>query len=275
MAGIVPTGAAGLAEAARMKHDAIIKLLGAVNTESEFAIVTPGWRERAQFYADLQRGTVKGEIVRSVFQFKSFPWAMLQRSMDAVANADTTVGKAAMTAFIVTSTTLAGAMLMQTREMLSGKDPRAMTDDNWYKFWGAAFLQGGALGIYGDFLYGANTTRYGSGIIESLSGPTLGPLLEMGLVQPMGAIRGAMEGKETHFLARQVQDLKGFVPGGNIWYAKAALDHLIWQNVMEFLSPGYLANIRQRTAKEYGQQWYWQPGELTPERGPDLGAAIP
>jgi hypothetical protein len=256
------------------RHNAIIKLLGAVATESEFAVVTPGWKERAQFYADLQRGTAKGEIVRSVFQFKSFPWAMFQRTMDAIANADTPVGKASMAAFVIASTTLAGAMLMQTREMLSGKDPRAMADDNWYKFWSAAFLQGGALGIYGDFLYGANQTRYGSGPIEALSGPTLGPILEIGLVQPMAAARGLMEGKDTHFLARQFQDLKGFVPGGNVWYAKAALDHLIWQNVMEFLSPGYLANVRQRTLKDYGQEWYWQPGEFAPDRAPDVSRAI-
>ncbi len=130
------------------------------------------------------------------------------------------------------------------------------------------------MGIYGDFLYGANQTRYGSGIIESLSGPTLGPLLEMGLVQPMGAIRAAMEGKETHLAAQTAQDVKGFIPFGNVWYAKAALDHLIFQQVFEFLSPGYLANMRQRTQRDYNQQWYWQPGELLPERGPDLGRAI-
>lgn len=51
-----------------------------------------------------------------------------------------------------------------------------MTD---WKFWPAAFLQGGALGIYGDFMYGASNTRYGSGPVEVLAGPTIGPLLEM------------------------------------------------------------------------------------------------
>jgi hypothetical protein len=56
-----------------------------------------------------------------------------------------------------------------------------------------------------------------------------------------------------------VQDLKGFFPGGNMWYTKAALDHLLWQNVMEMLSPGYLASIRSRTMKEYGQDWWWSP----------------
>lgn len=252
------------------KRNAIVKLLGAVNTESEFAIVTPGWKERAAFYGDLQRGTVKGEIARSVLQFKSFPWAMFHRMADAVANKDTPVSKAAMTAYLVTATTLAGAMLMQTREMLSGKDPRDMTDP---RFMASAFLQGGALGIYGDFLYSVNSTRYGSGPLEALAGPTVGPLLEMGLVQPLTAAKKAMDGKETHLAAQTLQDIKGFVPGGNIWYTKAALDHLIWQQAMEALSPGYLSNIRSRTAKEYGQDWWWTPGELAPDRGPDLGKA--
>ena len=262
------------AAAARVRRDATVKLLGAINTESEFAIVTPGWRERATFYGDLQRGTVKGEIARSVLQFKSFPWAMLQRSMDAVANMDGPTNKAAMTAFLLMSTTMAGAMIMQTREVLTGKDPRKMVDEDWHKFWGAAFLQGGALGIYGDFLYSVDKTRYGSGPLEALAGPTMGPLLELGLVQPLTAAKKAIEGKETHLLAQTVQDLKGFVPGGNIWYAKAAMEHLVWQQVMEAMSPGYLSSMRRRTAKEYGQKWYWEPGEMVPERGPDFGAAI-
>ena len=104
--------------------------------------------------------------------------------------------------------------------------------------------------------------------------PTAGPLLELFAVQPLNALKGAVEGKDTHFLAKEVQDLKGFFPGGNVWYAKAALDHLIWQNVMESLSPGYLQAIRSRTLREKGQDWWWQPGELTPERAPDLAKAI-
>lgn len=256
------------------RRDAAVKLLGAVNTESDFAIVTPGWSERALFYGSLQRGTVMGEIARSALQFKSFPWAYFQRAMDAVANKQGATPKAAMVAYLVVANVLAGAMILQVREMLAGKDPRKMVDENWMKFWGAAFLQGGALGIYGDFLYSVNQTRYGSGPIEAMAGPTLGPLLELGLVQPLTAAKKAMEGKETHLGAQTFQDLKGFMPGGNIWYAKAALDHLIWQQVMEALSPGYLQNIKRRMMREYQQDSWWQPGELLPERAPDLEQAF-
>ena len=32
--------------------------------------------------------------------------------------------------------------------------------------------------------------------------------------------------------------------------------------------------IRERTAKDYGQDWWWRPGETTPERAPNLEKAI-
>lgn len=264
------------AEADAARRSAIVKLLGAVNTEGEFAIVTPGWRERAQFYADLQRGTVKGEIARSVLQFKSFPWAYLQRGMDAVANMDGPVPKAAMISYLMLSTTIAGAMIIQVREMLAAKDPRKMFENpkSMAKFWGSAFLQGGALGIYGDFLYGVNETRYGSGPVEALAGPTLGPLLELGVVLPMDAAKKAIEGKDSHLAARITTRAKGFVPMNNLWYTKAATEHLFWQRVMDTLSPGYLNTIRQRTAREYGQDWWWRPGATSPDRAPDFEAAL-
>jgi hypothetical protein len=263
--------------AAAARRNAILKLTGLVNTEAEFAIVTPGWTERAAFYGAQQRGTVPGEIMRATLQFKSFPFAYLMRSFDAIANQDGPVSKAVMVSWLLFAGTLAGAMIMQVRDTLAGKDPRKMWQDGDYnkvKFLGASFLQGGALGIYGDFLYGANQTRYGSGILEAISGPTLGPLLELGLVHPMDAIRKTMEGKETHLAARTLQSLKGFVPGSNIWYTRAALDHLVWQRAMEALSPGYLTTVRQRALKDYGQDWWWQPGEASPDRAPDFAGAF-
>ena len=260
------------AETAR--RNAIVKLLGAVNTESECAIVTPGWRERSTFYGSIQRGTVPGEIWRSVLQFKTFPWTFFQRGMDAVANQEGPGSKAAMMAYILISTTLAGAMILQTKEVLSGKDPRKMADEDWYKFWGSAFISGGALGFYGDFLYSVNQTRYGSGPVEALSGPTLGPLLELALVQPLTAAKKVIEGEETHLASQTIQDLKGYIPFNNAWYAKAAIDHLVWQQVMESLNPGYLASIRRRTQREYQQDWWWDLGEPTPQRLPDFSAAL-
>lgn len=253
------------------KRDAIVKLLGAINSESDFAIVTPGMKDRAQFHSVGNKAGYGGELGRAFLQFKSFPWAMFHRMGDAVANKDTPVSKAAMTAYLVTATTLAGAMMNQWQDVRDGKDPRDMTD---WRFWGSAFMKGGSLGIYGDFLYGVTNTRYGTGLLETASGPTIGPLLEMGIVQPAQAIKQRMEGKESHLLAKTAQDAKGFIPGSNVWYAKPAFDHLVFQQIFEALSPGYLDSIRQRASKEYNQDFYWPPGEFMPERAPDFGAAM-
>lgn len=258
---------------AKVIRDAQVKLIGVINTESEFAVVTPGWTERATFAGSTQRGTVGGELWRSWWQFKQFPWTQLQRGMDAVSNMDGPVSKAVMTAYLIAATTLAGAMIIQVREMLAGKDPRPMNPPKGYdkfKFWGAAFLQGGAMGLYGDFLSSVNQSRYGTGPLEVMAGPTIGPLLSLGLVQPMNAAAKTIEGKDTHLAAQTIAQLKGFVPGNNLWFTKAATEHLIWQRIQEALSPGYLARIRERTAKEYGQDWWWRPGEKTPDRGPAL-----
>lgn len=253
--------------AQRVRVEAVTKLLGAVNSESRMAIVEPGWRERAQ----IANVIGEGPLAKAVFQFKSFPFAQFERMWDAAMSRPSTGGKVGTLAAVMTMTTLAGAMLMQTREMLSGKDPRPVTD---WKFWLAAFLNGGSLGIYGDFLYSINQTRYGSGPLEALAGPTLGPMMELLATQPLAAIKGQVEGKQTHFWAQEFQDLKGFVPGANLWYTKAAVDHILMQNVMETLSPGYLSSIRSKTQREYGQDWFWSPGEFAPHRPPDLNAAL-
>lgn len=262
---------------ASVRQDAIVKYLGVINTETEFAVINPGWKERAQFYAAAQRGEVKGEFVRAILQFKAFPWAMLKRSMDLVANQETFAGKFGMTVWLMLSTTLAGAMLMQVRELLAGKDPRPMWPDKTYdkfKFWGAAFVSGGALGIYGDFLASVNQSRYGTGPLEVMAGPTVGPILSGLLVQPMNAMAKKLDGKETHLAAQSIAMAKGFVPGNNLWYTKAATEHWAWQQVMESLSPGYLAKIQERTQKDYGNRWYWRPGDALPERAPDFENAI-
>jgi hypothetical protein len=95
----------GPVEAARARQDAVVKLLGAINSESRVAIVEPGWRERAQLYAGLERGTMKGEVIRAFWQFKSFPIAQLERAWDVAMSRPTFGGKAGV---------LAGVMVMQT-----------------------------------------------------------------------------------------------------------------------------------------------------------------
>jgi hypothetical protein len=82
------------------------------------------------------------------------------------------------------------------------------------------------------------------------------------------------EGKDTHLAAGLINMGKGFIPGQNLWYTKAATDHIIFQNAQEALSPGYLANMRANSTRQFKQDWWWAPGELTPDHAPDMANAV-
>lgn len=42
---------------------------------------------------------------------------------------------------------------------------------------------------------------------------------------------------------------------------------------MEWASPGYLGSIRSKMLQEYGQDWWLEPGEVAPDRQPEMGSA--
>lgn len=252
----------------RLRDNAATKLLGVVQDEAQMGTIEPGARERVFMYRGTQRGTWSGEIWRSALQFKSFPIAMVMRHARR-ALAQDGAGRATYAASVIAASTLLGGMAIQLNEIASGRDPRDMTKP---EFWGAAFLKGGALGLYGDFLL-ANQTQYGTGFIASIGGPLAGDI-ESVYNLTLGAAHKAADGKDPHVGAGWVRFAKSHTPGANLWYAKAALDHMIFHDVQEYFSPGYLRRMRQRAQKEYDQNFWWAPGEATPDRGPDFGAAL-
>lgn len=266
---IAPDAPAQIAE--QVRREAVVKYLGALHSESHNAIIEPGWDQRAALVGGLQRGNLRDEITRSFWQFKSFPIAQFQRMWDIGLSRPTTGGKVQFISAVLLMQTMAGAMMLQTQSLLSGQDPRPM--DDW-KFWLASFIKGGSLGIYGDFLYSqSGTTRYGSGPLEALAGPTIGTAATA-ITAMVQAGNAMSEGKNTHLPAKLLGIAKGMIPAENLWYTRAATDHIIFQNAQEALSPGYLANMRANSMKQFHQDWWWSPGEFMPERAPNMGNAL-
>jgi len=258
-----------LGDPRRLKEDAATRLLGAVLEETDVAVIEPGARERAAMLTNLQRGTWKGELTRSFFLFKAFPIAMITRHLARGWSMPTGTGQAAYLAALLASTTVMGAASMQISDLLSGRDPRTMLSP---KFWSAAMLKGGSLGLYGDFLF-SDTTRYGQSALASALGPVAG-LAEDVLKLTQGNLMEAAQGKETNAGAETVRFVKSNTPGANLWYTKAALDHLFFHQLQEYFSPGYLRRMRKRSEREFGQRYWWEPGEAIPDRAPDLEAAV-
>ncbi|HDS0925545.1 TPA: hypothetical protein QDZ23_000146 [Pseudomonas putida] len=261
----------------RLREQAATRLLGMVLDETSMAIPAPGARERAFMHGNNQRGTWGGEFMRSFWQFKSFSVSMIMKHFRRSMAQQTGWGKAGYMASLFATTTVLGAIALQLNEIASGRDPKNMLDDEvggvpGLRFGLAAMLKGGALSLYGDFLF-SNTTQGGTSALAAIGGPLAGD------VETLLNLRGltanvALGDKDPEVLgARLVQLGKGHIPGANLWYTKAATDHMIFHQLQEYFSPGYLNRMQRRAQREFGQSYWWEPGESAPARAPDLGAA--
>lgn len=261
----------------RIRLDAVQRLLGVVLEETDMAIIRPGMADRYLTGGNMVRGTWKGELTRSFFQFKAFPLAMISRHFMRGVGMPTVGGKAAYIASLIAATTVLGALSQSVNDLLSGKDIRnynPFEGEHGARNWMAAFLKGGSLGIYGDFLFSGVNQSSNTGPLAALMGPGAGLVEEaFGLTQ--GNLIQMAKGEETNFGAELTRFIKGNTPGASLWYAKAALDHIIFQQMQEYFSPGYLSKMKRRTEREFGQTWWWEPGTgIEGMRAPDFERAV-
>lgn len=254
---------------ATLRREAALKLLGMVDEEINMAVVEPGAIERSMTKMGTQRGTWKGEITRSFFLFKSFPIALIMRHWARGFSQGTAGGKAAYITALIAGTTILGAAAQQISQLINGKDPQDMSRG---KFWAQALMKGGSLGVYGDFLFNTNSAG-GNTPLGTLSGPVAGDIEDLiGLTH--GNLIKYAKGQKTTTAADAVQLLKSNIPLQNLWYTKAVTDRLIFNQLQEMVSPGYMSRVEARARRDFGQQYWWKPGSVTPSRAPDFSKAI-
>ncbi|ETS99949.1 phage protein [Providencia alcalifaciens] len=244
----------------RVKFEAARKLLGDVTEEVDMAVISPGARERMIAGASKQRGAIGDELYRSIFLFKSFPISVVMRHW--AMGMQSAGGRVAYLAAFIAGTTVLGALSQQINDIASGKKPRDMADENWHTFWLAALLKGGGLGLYGDFLL-SDHTKYGSAALASLLGPVAG-VVDDAIKIAQGVPLNAVEGKPEQTGGDTVKFVKGLIPGQNLWYTKAVLDHMVFNQLQEYFSPGYLRRMEKRSKKEFNQTYWWRPQDMTP-----------
>jgi len=253
----------------------VTKFLSHILDESQFAVVNPDLAARtAGNFGGTQAGTFRGEAARAAMQFKSFPIAMMSRHWRRMLEAPQDLqGAPAMANRLVyggamlASLTALGAIAFQTKQVVAGKDPVDMTTG---KFWLRAAAQGGALGFYGDLLMSDTTSdRSTSDPLFRLLGPTADSAAQLWELTK-GNLDELTAGKDTHAGAEALRFARGHLPLLNLWYAKAAIDHMGMHALQENLSPGYLSRMQQRARKDWDQDFWWTPGDGLPDRAPSF-----
>lgn len=270
------------------REGAATRYAGFVSREMNAAVISPGSRERAAMNTFVNKKAASGsfinECIRSFLMFKSFAFAAFNKLMMRTGAYEGKGAKAKYLASMVAMTTIGGAAGITLRGLASGRDPSQMipTEDSQkaaYDFYLRSVLAGGGLGLYGDLLTTAVQKPFG-GVLASLAGPFADDVANVSGVVSSGfkLASSGLNASDPELQADRValaanRVIKGITPGSNLWYTKAATDHLIYNQLQEALSPGSMARSQARS-QQNGATFWWAPTDATPGRAPDLGAVL-
>lgn len=243
-----------------------------VNDRVTYAVLEPDARTRSIMNQGTQPGTVPGDLLRFVTQFKSFPAAYMQKTLgrelygrgytptalgngfrggrDLIQALRNGNGERLAIAQLLLWTTAFGYLSMASKDVTKGREPRPADDP---KTWLAAMVQGGGLGIFGDYLFG-EANRFGNTALESAAGPTLGTAADV-----INLWARAKEGDDT--AASALRLAQNNTPFMNLFYTRIAMDHLFLYSVQEAMNPGSLRRTEERIRQQNGQEFLVRPSQ--------------
>lgn len=248
------------------------KLLDMVQSETEFAVPATSIIGKAQLMGEARPGSLAGEFMRSTLMYKNFAITMFHTHLARAAKQNGNWNKVKYFSSLMIHTTLMGALAMQLKDLARGKDPRPMYHEQTGvdpRFLMAAMLQGGGLGIFGDFL-SSETSRFGGGLAATTAGPIVGFAGDT-ISLATAAVTGGNVGREA------VQYVGRYTPGASLWYTRLMVERGILDSLQRMADPNAEKSFkakRQSWGTERGADFWSPPGSgMMPERGPDWANA--
>jgi len=212
-------------------------------------IPTPGAKEAAFLRGTGQAGGIGSEARMFFGQFKSFPLVAARLAKREILGREGYLPSVGGLAHLILATTAMGYVALSLKDLIKGRKPRDITEKPGSILLASA-IQGGGLGLYGDFIFGTET-RYGQGPLESMLGPTWSKLSQMASIGLT-----MKQGKDPSM--KMVNFAKQNIPF-NLYYTKAALDYMIFYNIAEALKPGYKRRMERAIEKNNAQTFIIPP----------------
>ena len=249
------------ARATALKREIADQLRSYYVDRGAFAVVEPDQRTRATMLRGTKPGTVEGEMLRFIAQFKSFVFAVTQKAIgrEIYGRGATTLGQALRNgngemlglAQLILWSAVFGYGAMSAKDLVKGRTPR---DPLSAKTFFAALAQGGGAGIYGDFLFGEVKNRFGGGVLQTIAGPAAGDF--QNIFDLYGRLRSGDDVASAAF-----RTMLTSTPFMNLFYTRVVMDYLILYQIQEALNPGSLRRMEKRIEKENGQTFLIRPSE--------------
>ncbi|WP_112312486.1 hypothetical protein [Pseudogemmobacter bohemicus] len=252
--------------------DLSLKIGAAIQEQLEFAVPTMTLRGKTALRANAPAGTFGGEILRSVEMYKSYPLTLMFNLMSRVLYHKVNGSRLGNVLAFAAVGVIGGAVAIQMKEVLTrGRDPRDMTKG---EFWAEALLQGGGLGIFGDFIR-SSENRFGGGFAATAAGPVAGLVSDTGfLTMDVARAIWNRDEKSARTAAKSAVKFANRYGGPtNLWQVNSAIDRMVWDTITEWLDPGAadaFATAEKKRVKDYGNRSWAPPGG--PVRLPDFSS---
>lgn len=255
----------------KIAADAIQRVIHHVGSESDLAMTIPQPRVRAAMAGRAQAGTVTGEMARTATQFKSFSTQFLINQVGEMARKQGT-DRAGHAATLLVGLTGLGAVAYQSKRMLKGQGAADMdpTTEEGRAFWRAAFMQGGGLGILGDFAAAGmgGTNRFGQEFLSSMLGPGAGFVNDAFKVT-FGNAGEAARGERANAGSEALRFAGRYTPGLNLPILGIAAQRLVVDRMRLMADPSgtrrSFMTQEQKQRQEFNSRYWWRPGQTLPE----------
>jgi len=254
----------GKRKVAKLTADEHISLLAKVQEEADYAVIMGDVRARAIQTMGEAKGTQVGEISRSSMQFLTFPMAfMIKQGSRIFRHERTLASKAGMFSALAVVMTAGGALAMMGKDEAKGYGVRKgfnpWNEDNTAEdvqdFWLAAAMQGGGLGIFGDYLF-SDTNRFGKDKGVTILGPSASFIGDTWKLTK-GNVQELIEGEDTHFGSELVDYANRRLNPVKTWYTQAVWNEYAIRSIKIMLDPDYERAERKkesRRRKDFGQE---------------------
>jgi len=259
---------------ADLTQDGGVKFHQMILTETDYAVPSPTARVRSITTAGLERNTLPGQAWRTAMMLKSFPITIAATHFYRIANMASRGSRVKYAGALLATSTIMGGLSLQLKDIAAGRDPRPMLDENFLidpDFLLAALIQGGGLSVFEYAFSDAN--RYGSGPASDVFGPT-GQLINDVDQLIRGNAQEFLAGEETNFGREGVRFAKRYTP--SLWQVDLLKGAMFdWLEVMvDPTAEKSFHNTIYSREKEYGQGYWFAPGDTAPSRPPALGRML-
>ncbi|SSP02429.1 hypothetical protein [Acinetobacter baumannii] len=242
--------------------------------EQGMAVIEAGLRERTWMQVGA-KGTITGEVTKGLMQFKSFSASFLMRQGSRTMAQEGLKGKAAYAIPLAVTMTLLGGLVVQLRELLNGNDPQTIYDSSDPKkassFFMRSLVAGGGLPVLGDILV-AGTDTSGRDANSFVSGP-LGSDFTSLLGLTVGNLTQYNEGKDTNFGNEAFKFVKSKIPAQNLWYTKAAINRMFFDEIQDTIAPGYREKALRKAERTQDRERFWGD-DIEDIRAPDFERVV-